>query len=204
MRLRLKFLSLGLGGALAATSAGHAAPAVDARIPTPYEAPIAMLVDLSSGQTLFAREEDRRFMPASITKVMTTMVAFEWMERGKLFPQQVMTVRPDTFRAWNRKGSTMYLPHDARITVDELLHGITTVSANDASVVLAEGAAGSVARWAAAMNDTAARLGMADSHFNTPNGWMDDGQTFVHARELVTPGRAMIRRHPSKYNHLGG
>ncbi|MXO53386.1 D-alanyl-D-alanine carboxypeptidase [Erythrobacter pelagi] len=204
MRLRLKFLSLGLGGALAATSAGHAAPAVDARIPTPYEAPIAMLVDLSSGQTLFAREEDRRFMPASITKVMTTMVAFEWMERGKLFPQQVMTVRPDTFRAWNRKGSTMYLPHDARITVDELLHGITTVSANDASVVLAEGAAGSVARWAAAMNDTAARLGMADSHFNTPNGWMDDGQTFVTARDLVTLGSAMIRRHPSKYHHFVG
>ena len=143
-------------------------------------------------------------MPASITKVMTTMVAFEWMERGKLFPQQVMTVRPDTFSAWNRKGSTMYLPHDARITVDELLHGITTVSANDASVVLAEGAAGSVARWAAAMNDTAARLGMADSHFNTPNGWMDDGQTFVTARDLVTLGSAMIRRHPSKYHHFVG
>ncbi|MCH2486799.1 MAG: D-alanyl-D-alanine carboxypeptidase [Erythrobacter sp.] len=200
----MKFLTLGLCGAVAFATSGHAAPADAPRIPTPYEAPIAMLVDLSSGQTLFARQEDRRFMPASITKVMTTMVAFEWMEQGKLFPQQVMTIRPDTFRAWNRKGSTMYLPHDARITVDELLHGITTVSANDASVVLAEGAAGSVARWSAAMNDTAARLGMADSHFNTPNGWMDDGQTFVTARDLVTLGSAMIRQHPSKYGHYVG
>lgn len=204
LRTFSKFIALSLAATLATTSSVQATAATAPRLPTPYEAPIAMLVDLSSGQTLFARQEDRRFMPASITKVMTTMVAFEWMEQGKLFPQQVMTLRPDTFRKWHSVGSTMYLPADARITVDELLHGITTVSANDASVVLAEGAAGSVVRWSAAMNATAAGLGMADSHFNTPNGWMDDGRTFVTARDLVTLGSAMIRRHPSKYKHFVG
>jgi serine-type D-Ala-D-Ala carboxypeptidase (penicillin-binding protein 5/6) len=174
------------------------------RPPAAQDAPIALLVDLSSGQTLFARESDRRFMPASITKVMTTLLAFEMIEDRRLFPEQVMTVRPETFRRWSRVGSTMYLPHDARVTVDELLHGITTVSGNDASVVLAEGAAGSVRQWLAGMNAVAAKYGMHDSHFNTPNGWMDEGRTFTTGRDLVTMGSAIVRHHPSKYRHYFG
>ena len=58
-------------------------------IPSVEDAPIAYLLDASSGQVLFERDIDRRFMPASITKVMTTFLAFEWMEEGRLFPQQV-------------------------------------------------------------------------------------------------------------------
>lgn len=174
------------------------------RPPAAQDAPIALLVDLSSGQTLFARESDRRFMPASITKVMTTLLAFEMIEDQRLFPEQVMTVRPETFRRWSRVGSTMYLPHDARVTVDELLHGITTVSGNDASVVLAEGASGSVRQWLAGMNAVAAKYGMHDSHFNTPNGWMDEGRTFTTGRDLVTMGSAIVRHHPSKYRHYFG
>lgn len=192
---------------LAAMMLGAASPASqsdDARPPEPEDAPIALLVDVSSGQTLFARESDRRFMPASMTKVMTALLAFEMIEDHRLFPEQAMTVRPDTFRRWSRVGSTMYLPHDARVTVDELLHGITTVSGNDASIVLAEGGSGSVAQWLAGMNATAAKYGMRDSHFNTPNGWMDDGRTFTTARDLVTMGSAMVRRHPGKYRHFFG
>ena len=153
--------------------------AVAPAIPSEYAAPIAYLLDAGSGQVLYQREIDRRFMPASITKVMTTFLAFEWMEGGRLFPQQVYSVRPETFRKWHRKGSTMFLPADARVTVDDLLHGVTTVSANDGAIVLAEGAAGSVEDWVAAMNAKAREIGMADSHFGNPNGWMDDGKTFV-------------------------
>ena len=142
MRNRLISLAL-LTTTLIATPLG-AQNKVTARIPDVQDAPIAYLLDTSSGQVLYERDIDRRFMPASITKVMTTFLAFEWMEEGRLFPQQVYGVRPDTFRKWNRKGSTMFLPADARVTVDDLLHGITTVSANDGAVVLAEGAAGSV------------------------------------------------------------
>lgn len=192
---------------LAAVLLGAASPAPledTLRPPAAQDAPIALLVDLSSGQTLFARESDRRFMPASITKVMTALLAFEMIEDHRLFPEQVMTVRPDTFRRWNRVGSTMFLPHDARVTVEELLFGITTVSGNDASVVLAEGAAGSVGQWLAGMNATAAKYGMHDSHFNTPNGWMDDGRTFTTARDLVTMGSAIVLRHPDKYRHFFG
>lgn len=173
-------------------------------IPSEEDAPIAYMLDASSGQVLFQRDVDRRFMPASITKVMTTFLAFEWMEEGRLFPQQVYGVRPETFRRWHRKGSTMFLPADARVTVDDLLHGVTTVSANDGAVVLAEGAAGTVEDWVAAMNAKAREIGMANSHYGTANGWMDEGRTFVTARDLGTLARAMITRHPSKYRHFVG
>ncbi|MFT6609212.1 MAG: D-alanyl-D-alanine carboxypeptidase (penicillin-binding protein 5/6), partial [Qipengyuania sp.] len=192
-----------LATALVASPLG-AQSAPSARIPPAENAPIAYLLDASSGQILYARDIDRRFMPASITKVMTTFLAFEWMEEGRLFPQQVYGVRPDTFRKWHRKGSTMFLPADARVTVDDLLHGVTTVSANDGAVVLAEGAAGSVEDWVAAMNAKARDIGMADSHFGNPNGWMDDGKTFVTARDLGTLAQTMVTRHPTKYRHFVG
>lgn len=189
--------------ALVSTPLG-ARDAVEASIPDEADAPIAYMVDANSGQVLYGRDIDRRFMPASITKVMTTFLAFEWMEEGRLFPQQVYGVRPETFRQWHRKGSTMFLPADARVTVDDLVHGVTTVSANDGAVVLAEGAAGSVEDWVAAMNAKAREIGMTNSHYGTPNGWMDEGRTFVTARDLGTLARAMITRHPSKYRHFVG
>lgn len=173
-------------------------------VPSVNDAPIAYLLDVTNGQVLFAREADRRFMPASITKVMTAFLAFEWMEEGRLFPQQVFTVRPETWRRWHRVGSSMFLPEDARVTVDELIHGVTTVSANDGAVVLAEGAAGSLEDWLAAMNGKASEIGMANSRFGTPNGWMDEGRTFVTARDLGTLAETMLRRHPSKYRHFVG
>jgi len=182
----------------------HARDPLPPAPPTVDDAPIAYLVDATSGQVLFAREEDRRFMPASITKVMTTFLAFEWMEAGRLFPQQVFTMRPDTYAKWHRVGSTMFLSADARVTVDDLLHGVTTVSANDGAVVLAEGAAGSVQDWVAAMNAKARELGMSDTHYGTPNGWMDEGGTFTSARDLALLAQAMITRHPSKYHHFVG
>ncbi|MGI8943393.1 MAG: D-alanyl-D-alanine carboxypeptidase family protein [Qipengyuania sp.] len=200
-----KFLHWLAGGiAVVTASAAWSAQKLEPAPPTEAEAPIALLVDLSSGQTLFARDLDRRFMPASITKVMTTFVAFEWMEQGRLFAEQVFAVRPETFRRWSGVGSTMFVPHDARLTVDELLHGITTISANDASLVLAEGAAGSVEDWTAAMNEAAAEVGMRNSHFATPNGWMDEGRTFTTARDLALLAKAMVTRHPSKYRHFVG
>ena len=88
-----------LATALLAAPLGAQRPAAVApAIPSEYAAPIAYLLDAGSGQVLYQREIDRRFMPASITKVMTTFLAFEWMEEGRLFPQQVYSVRPETFR----------------------------------------------------------------------------------------------------------
>ncbi|WP_459787110.1 D-alanyl-D-alanine carboxypeptidase family protein [Alteriqipengyuania sp. 357] len=172
--------------------------------PTPEQAPIAYMVDLSSGQTLYARDIDRRFVPASITKVMTTLVAFDMLAGGKLRPDQRIPYRDATFDEWHQKGSTLFLPARARPTVQQLLIGITTVSANDASVVLAEGAAGSVENWTGRMNATAHRIGMHDSYFSTPNGWPDEGGTFTTARDLATLAKQIVRHHPEKFDFYFG
>ncbi len=161
--------------------------------------PIVYMVDLSSGAVLAARGEERRFMPASIAKVMTLFVAFEMIAQGKLDPESRFTYTDEAFRDWARTGSTMYISAGAEVRVDDLLMGIANVSANDGAVVLAEGAAGSVPNWVDRMNRTARELGMRDTRFGTPNGWPDEGATFTTAQDLVTLARAMVARHPQLY-----
>lgn len=168
------------------------------------EVPIAILVDISSGQVLHARNPDRRFVPASITKVMTLFTAFELIEEGKLDPRQMVKAQADTWREWHGKGSTMWIGEDDLVSVDTLLMGIANVSANDASVFLAEGEAGSVQAWTDEMNRQARQLGMENSHFGTPNGWPDEGGTFTTANDLVTLARAILYKHPSKYRRYVG
>ena len=165
---------------------------------------MALLVDMTSGQTLFAKNEDRRFIPASITKVMSAFVAFEMVKSGDLDLRQQFTMSPAVAADWYRTGSTMFLEEGEAVEVDLLLKGITSVSANDASAVLAEGAAGSVEQWVNRMNETAASLGMRNSHFGTPNGWPDGGKTFTTARDLETLAKAMISRHPDLYARYFG
>jgi serine-type D-Ala-D-Ala carboxypeptidase (penicillin-binding protein 5/6) len=196
---------------LALALAGLVLPAEavpQAAIPTPpadvANIPVYLAVDLSSGQVLAGRDADRPFLPASVTKVMTAWVAFQLIAAGKLSPEQTLTVRPETWRAWSGQGTGMHLKSGELVSVDALLHGITTVSANNASVVLAEGALGSVAAWTAMMNDEARKLGMTQSHFATPNGWPDGGATHVSAADLVRLGQAMIERHPDLYERYFG
>lgn len=161
-------------------------------------APVVYLVDVSNGQVLFEREADRRFVPASVTKVMTLYTAFELIDAGQLAPLHLLPVSPGAWKQWRGKGSTMYLNADTRVPVSDLLLGIANVSANDASYVLAEGAAGSLESWTARMNTRARALGMDNSHFATPNGWPDEGATFTTARDLVTLASALLRDHPAK------
>ena len=196
----LALVALALAPAGLAQQRKQATPAV----PPADEVPIALMVDISSGQVLHERNARRRFVPASITKTMSAYVAFELIEEGKLDPWQVMTIRPETWRQWHARGSTMWLAADARVRLEDLLMGLMTVSANDAAVVLAEGAAGSVENWAALMNEKAREIGMTDSHFANPNGWMDEGRTFTSARDLALLAEAMVRRHPEKFKRYIG
>lgn len=176
----------------------------DPAAPSENAAPIALMIDLGSGQVLHARDIDRRFLPASVTKVMTAYLAFEMLADGRLKPDTVYPVSQKLDDEWSGEGSSLFLKAGDKPTVDTLLHGITTVSANDASVLLAEGASGSVEAWVAEMNRTASKLGMRDSHFGTPNGWPDEGATYTTARDLVTLARAMITRHPDLYRQYFG
>jgi D-alanyl-D-alanine carboxypeptidase (penicillin-binding protein 5/6) len=167
-------------------------------------APIALMIDAGSGRVLYERDSHRRFVPASLTKVMTAYVAFELIKEGKLDPRQRFRMSTPTFRAWHNVGSTMFLAENSEVSVDDLLRGIVTVSANDACIVLAEGISGNVPAFTRLMNEKARELGMRDSHFNTPNGWMDEGRTFVSAADLAALSRALIERHPALYKHYFG
>jgi D-alanyl-D-alanine carboxypeptidase (penicillin-binding protein 5/6) len=194
-----------LAAAAVPQSAAAAAPLAPMSDPaSELTAPMALLVDLGSGRTLFARDVRRRFLPASLTKIMTAYVAFEMIAAGKLQPNQRMTVSDAAFDKWHRVGSTMFLARGQVVSVDELLNGIMTVSANDGCIVLAEGAAGSVPRFVALMNAEARRLGMHDSHFGSPNGWPDAGATYTSAQDLATLTRARLIRHPALYRHYVG
>jgi D-alanyl-D-alanine carboxypeptidase (penicillin-binding protein 5/6) len=187
-----------------AMARGRQAAPVDPAILPEITAPIAYMVDVNSGRVLFSRDAHRRFVPASITKIMTSYVAFELIKAGKLRLDQTFVMNPATFRQWHGVGSTMFLGNNSRTTVADLLEGIVTVSANDACVVLAEGIAGSVPGFTAMMNDQARRLGMHDTHYNTPNGWMDQGQTYVSAADLAALSTALIIRDPDLYHRFYG
>lgn len=179
--------------------AASAAPAAPPTFDTP--AKVAFLIDLSSGATLYAKNADARMPPASMAKMMTSEVAFELIDQGKLPLAKMCTVRPETWQKWHgpQAGSTMFLSVNEQVSVENLLHGIVTLSGNDASVVLAECIAGTEQAFAGQMNDLAQRLGLKNSHFGNSNGWPDEGVTYVTGRDLGTLARATIERHPALY-----
>jgi D-alanyl-D-alanine carboxypeptidase (penicillin-binding protein 5/6) len=190
---------------LAATAAFAFAAAAPAKAP-PYEtvAPVAYLLDLSSGAELLAKNAEQRFPPASMAKMMTTELAFELIDSGRLPLEKTCTVRPETWRQWHSAGSTMFLSVNEQVSVRNLLHGIVTLSGNDASVVLAECIAGTEQAYVAQMNTLAQKLGMANSRFGNTTGWPDEGRTYVTARDLAKLARATIEQHPKLYKQFYG
>lgn len=174
----------------------------------PFEtaAPIAYMVDLSSGAVLYAKDADRRIPPASMAKMMTMYLAFDLVAQGKFKLDQNFTVRPETWEKWHgpKAGSTMFLSPGEQVSIENLLHGISTLSGNDACVVLAEGMFGTEAAFVAQMNEAAKRLGLANTHYGTSNGWPDGGVTYTTARDLATLGRATLDKYPELYKQFYG
>ncbi|MXO58854.1 serine hydrolase [Altererythrobacter salegens] len=163
-----------------------------------------MLVDQSAGQTLFSREVDRRFIPASVTKVMTVYTAFDLIDRGKLDLNRKVVIDKDLADEWGGEGSTLFLEAGDELTVGQLLLGVTTVSANDGAVAIGRIAAGSDEAWLALMNENALELGMSNSHFGSPNGYPDEGRTWTSARDLAVLAEALTTRFPDLYKRFFG
>lgn len=178
-----------------------AVPVLAAAPPFETSAPVAYLVDLSSGAVLYAKDADRKMPPASMAKMMTAHIVFDMLKKGELKLDQKFTVRPETWQKWHgpAAGSTMFLSPGEQVSVENLLHGVVTLSGNDACVVLAEGIAGTEEAFVARMNAEAARIGMKDSRFGTSNGWPDEGRTLVTARDLATLAANTLRNYPDLY-----
>lgn len=188
-----------LFASVAALALSTAAPAAAPPYDTP--APVAYLIDLSSGAELLAKDADRRMPPASMAKMMETELAFELIDKGQLPLNKMCTVQPATWAKWHgpAAGSTMFLSPNEQVSVENLLHGIVTLSGNDAAIVLAECVAGTEEAFVAQENALAKKLGIANSYFGTPNGWPDNNVTMVTARDLAKLARASIERHPALY-----
>ena len=174
----------------------------------PFEtaAPVAYMIDLSSGAVLYAKDADKRMPPASMAKMMTMYLAFDLIKQGKFTLDQKFTVRPETWAKWHgpEAGSTMFLSTGESVSIENLLHGISTLSGNDACVVLAEGMFGTEQAFVARMNEEAAKLGLANTHYGTSNGWPDAGVTYTTARDLAKLGKATIDNYPDLYKQFAG
>jgi D-alanyl-D-alanine carboxypeptidase (penicillin-binding protein 5/6) len=183
---------------LVALAAPAAAPASAQAPAYNSAAPIAFMKDLQTGRVLFSKEADKRIPPASMAKMMSVYVAFKLLKAGEANLGQLVMVRPETWTKWNNQGSTMFLSVNEQVSVENLLHGIVTLSGNDACVVLAEGLGGTEANYVALMNREAARLGLKGSHFTNTNGWPDPNE-YVTARDLAMVAEATVRDFPELY-----
>ncbi len=176
-------------------------PATAAAPPFETSAPIAYMVDLSSGAVLLNKDADRQMPPASMAKMMTVYVVFDMIKKGELKLDKTYTVKPETWAKWHgpAAGSTMFLSSGETVSIDNLLKGIVTLSGNDACVVIAEGISGSEQAFVQRMNQSAKEIGLNHSQFGTSNGWPDEGRTFVTARDLATLAKATIENFPDLY-----
>jgi serine-type D-Ala-D-Ala carboxypeptidase (penicillin-binding protein 5/6) len=183
-----------------------ALPVTAAAPPFETAAPVAFMIDLASGAVLYAKDADRRMPPASMAKIMTTHVAFDLIDRGELSLDKMCTVRPETWRQWHgpQAGSTMFLSPGEEVSVKNLLHGIVTLSGNDASVVLAECISGTEPAFVALMNRKSQELGLQNSYWGNPVGWPDGGVTYTTARDLANLAAADINQHGKLYREFYG
>jgi D-alanyl-D-alanine carboxypeptidase (penicillin-binding protein 5/6) len=159
-----------------------------------------VLLDLTTGQMLAEREADAAADPASLTKLMSAYVVFGSIRDKKLTLDQRL---PVSRRAWNeRKGdpSLMFIDTTMTPTVEELLHGMIVQSGNDATVVLAEGVAGSVESFAEMMNRQAEAFGLKNTHFGNPTGMTEPGHR-SSARDLAIIASRIIRDFPDFYHY---
>jgi len=126
----------------------------------------AILIDFSSGEILFKKNEDHKISPASLTKIMTSIVAFDLIKKGQLKLDEKVTISTKAWRMSKQGYSSMFIMPNDKITVENLLKGIIIASGNDACLALAEGIAGSEESFAIMMNEKAKDIGMKNTNFS--------------------------------------
>lgn len=154
-----------------------------------------LLMEASTGTVLYASNENEHLPIASVTKIMSTLLVTEALDKGKISIDDAVTV---SAYAASMGGSQVYLEPGEQMSVDELLKCLIVVSANDAAVALAEHIYGSAESFIAAMNTRAEELGMADTHFVNTTG-LDDGG-YSSAADVAVMTRELLK-HPVIFNY---
>jgi len=161
------------------------------------DAKTAVVIDATTGKVLFEKNKDEKTFPASMTKIMTTLIVFEKLSNGTLSLDDTFLVSE---RAWKeREGSSMFVEVDKNIRVEDLLRGIIVQSGNDACIVVAENIAGTEASFAKMMTQKAIDIGMANTNFTNSTG-MHDKNNFSTAYDLAILSKYLISNYPEYYH----
>jgi len=157
----------------------------------------AVLLDFETGVELYSKNADELMPPASMTKMMTVYLLFERLAEGRLSLNDELLV---SRKAWKKGGSKMFVEAGKKDKVEDLIRGIVVLSGNDATIVVAEGLAGTEEAFAREMTDKARELGMNNTTFRNASGWPDPEHRTT-ARDLAILAEATIRNFPNYYKY---
>ena len=161
----------------------------------------AILQDYLSGEILYEKNPDQSIYPASMTKIMTTIVAFDLLERGELKLDEKFIISENAWRLSTSGYSSMFIMVGDEISVENLLKGIIIASGNDACVALAEGIAGTEEEFAIMMTSKAIELGMENTNFANSSGinHVDNNST---VRDIMIMSNYLIKTYPDYYKYF--
>jgi D-alanyl-D-alanine carboxypeptidase (penicillin-binding protein 5/6) len=160
----------------------------------------AVLINAESGQVLYAQDPNEHIPPASLTKVLTLLLTFDAIQRGRAHLDDIV---PISKKACRTRGSKMFLKAGDRVRLEDLIKGIAVDSGNDASVAVAEYLAGSQRAFVAKMNEKLRALGIRHTRVETVHG-LPARHQYTTAADMAALARAYIQAHPEalRYHQL--
>jgi len=158
----------------------------------------AILQDFLSGEILYEKEPDRSIYPASMTKIMTAIIAFDLIKSGDLDLNDKFIISEKAWRLSTAGYSSMFIMVGDEVSVENLLKGIIVASGNDACIALAEGIAGTEEEFAILMTMKAKELGMENTNFANSSG-INDPDNYSTVRDILIMSNHLIKEHPDLY-----
>ena len=162
------------------------------------QARTAILQDFLSGEILYVKEPNLSIYPASMTKIMTSIIAFDLIKSGDLNLDEKFIVSEKAWRLSTAGYSSMFIMVGDEVSVEDLLHGIIIASGNDACIALAEGIAGTEEEFAILMTTKAKELGMDSTNFTNSSG-INDPDNYSTVSDILKMSRYLIKEHPEFY-----
>ena len=162
------------------------------------QARTGILIDYHSNKILYQLDSDSQIYPASMTKIMTAIIAFELLKKNKLSLDDKFTISENAWRLSQAGYSSMFIMINDQVTVENLLKGIIIASGNDACVALAEGIAGSEENFADMMNEKASEIGMTSTNFTNSSG-INDPDNISTVRDIALMSKYLIKNYPIYY-----
>ena len=165
------------------------------------DANYVILQDHLSGKILYEKNADDKIYPASMTKIMTSIVTFDLLKKGETSLDEMITVSEKAWRLSQSGYSSMFIMLNDQVSVEDLLKGIIIISGNDACVALAEGLSGTEKDFVMLMNEKAEEIGLENTNFNNSSG-INDANNYSTVRDILKMSRYMIQNYPEYYSYF--